>query len=153
MVGYESWEADKGQVTHSLVTHDKQFGEVMGASSKIMTWFDLYILNATGRRDYKESPPQIVPYVWKAFLWVLSRGQTPEAQNRARAGKLMNTPGTLLFFIFIYLESGIFLKLLHILSDVISSPSFSINPISLFPIFQKFTEVYQLMAIFLKYYL
>ena len=101
----------------------------------------------------KALPRQIVPYVRKAFLWALSRGQTPEAQNRARGRKLMNAPGTLPFSIFIYLESGIFLKRLHILSDVISSPSFSINPISLFPIFQKFTEVYQLMAIFLKYYL
>lgn len=53
-------------------------------------------------------------------------------------------PGPLPFSIFFYLESGIFLKLLHILYGMISSP---INPI------RNSLKSHQLMATFLKYYL
>ena len=53
-------------------------------------------------------------------------------------------PGPLPFSIFFYSESGIFLKLLHILYGMISSP---INPI------RNPLKSHQLMATFLKYYL
>lgn len=53
-------------------------------------------------------------------------------------------PGPLPISIFFYLESGIFLKLLHILYGMISSP---INPI------RNSLKSHQLMATFLKYYL
>lgn len=69
------------QITHGLVTYKTEFRKAMGTSSKKMTWFDL---TAMGRIDYKEIyalPRQIVQCVWKAFLWVFSRGQIPDTQN------------------------------------------------------------------------
>lgn len=51
MTGNESEKQATREMTQSLVTHDEQFGEVMGASSKRVMCFDLYMPNAMGRRE------------------------------------------------------------------------------------------------------
>lgn len=61
----------------------------------------------------------------------------------------MNSLDTLPFFIFVYLESGTFLQLLHIISVVISSPSFSINPICFLFLKKKKFKSHQLKPTFL----
>lgn len=65
-------------------------------------------------------------------LGLLQGTNTRYSKLRARARKLMNVSGTLPFFIFVSLEFSTFLKLLYILPAVISTPSFSTDPILCF---------------------
>lgn len=82
-------------------------------------------------------------------LGLLQGTNTRCSKLRARTRKLMNASGTLLFFIFVYLEFSTFLKFLRILSAVISTPSFSTDLILCFLSFGNSLKSHQLMATFL----
>lgn len=109
-----------------------------------MIWF-IYAKCHGEKRDYKVSPPWGDCFICfeSISLGFIQETNTRCSKSRVRAKKLMNlqAPFQSPFF---YLESGIFLKLLHILYGMISSP---INPI------RNSLKSHQLMATFLKYYL